>query len=189
MHTIDVQVESNFVGELLNHTEVRGNEQETTLINNEDTEPTLVNIDPASLSGSVFVDRNDNGQFDPGEKPLANVPIDLKGTDITGRFVSRSTRTDSNGYYLFDDLTPGNYRVIETQPSGYRDGKDHIGDKGGVHGLSPGPFLIPNDVDSQYYQDLVFEIGLQSGDVGLNYDFGELAVSVSKIDFIGSANW
>ena len=187
--TIEVRVDTNIAGELINHSVVRGNEQETTLLNNEDTERTLVEVDPANIAGSVFVDRNDDGIFDPDERPLSDVVVDLKGTDLTGSFVFQTTTTATDGSYFFGNLPPGNYQVIENQPIGYRDGKDRVGDKGGVHGLAPGPLLIPNDVEPAKYQDLVFDIGLESGDVGLNYDFGELAVSVSKIDFIGSANW
>ena len=187
--TIDVRVDGNFTGQLLNHTEVRANEEEITLANNEDTEPTLVKIDPASLAGSVFVDRNDNGVFDSGETPIANVPVTLKGIDITGATVVRTTTTAADGSYLFDNLTPGTYRVEEAQPSRYRDGKDHLGTQGGATGSNPGPLLIPNDVDATQLQDLFFEIQLDSGEVGQQYDFGELAVSVSKVDFIRRFDW
>ncbi len=187
--TIDVRVDSDFTGQLLNRTRVRGNEAEITLANNEDTEPTLVSIDPASLAGSVFVDRNDNGTFDDGERPLGNVIVSLKGIDITGATVIRSTVTKPDGSYLFENLTPGTYRLVETQPSRFRDGKDHIGTNGGAHGENPGPLLIPNDVDPQKIQDLFMEINLSSGDAAEEYDFGEQAVSVSKINFIRPANW
>jgi len=187
--TIDVRVDEDFVGELLNHTEVRGNETETTLANNEDTEPTLVNIDPASLAGSVFVDRNDNGVFDSGETPIADVLVSLRGIDITGATVVRTTRTASDGSYLFEDLNPGTYRLVETQPTRYNDGQDNLGTLGGAHGENPGQLLIPNDVDPSQIQDLFLEIQLSSGDAGVDYDFGELANHISKLDFIRRANW
>jgi len=183
-------MDEGFVGELLNRTEVRGNETEITLANNEDTEPTLVAIDPASLAGSVFVDRNDNGVFDSGETPIADVLISLRGIDITGATVVRTTRTASDGSYLFENLNPGTYRLVETQPTRYNDGQDNLGSNGGVHGGNPGPLLIPNDLNSSQIQDLFLEIQISSGDAAVDYDFGELAThGVSKIDFIGSANW
>jgi len=40
-------------------------------------------------------------------------------------------------------------------------------------------------VDPSQIQDLFLEIQLSSGDAGVDYDFGELANHVSKIDFIG----
>ena len=187
--TINVRVDDDFTGTLLNHTEVRANEEELTLANNEDTEPTLVKVDPASLAGSVFVDRNNNGEFDSGETPIANVPVTLKGIDMTGATVVRTETTAVDGSYFFGNLLPGTYRVEEAQPTRYRDGLDHVGTQGGALGLAPGPLLIPNDVQPEQLQDLFFEIQLDSGEVGQQYDFGELAVTVSKIDFITRANW
>ena len=187
--TIEVLVDDNFSGTLLNQSEVRGNEAEITLANTEDTEPTLVTIDPASLAGSVFVDRNDNGVFDSGEAPIGGVLISLVGVDITGATVVRSTQTALDGSYLFENLNPGTYRLVETQPTRYNDGQDNIGTNGGAHGENPGALLIPNDVDPSQIQDLFLEIQISSGDAAVDYDFGELAAHISKINFIGSANW
>jgi uncharacterized repeat protein (TIGR01451 family) len=187
--TLEVRVDDNFVGTLLNEANVHGNETEITLLNNQDIEPTLVKVDPASLGGSVFVDRNDNGVFDEGERPLAGVQVALEGTDYNNQAVSRTTTTAADGSYLFENLDPGNYRVLETQPTRLRDGKDHLGTNGGAHGSSPGPFLVPNSLSTQQVDDLFLGIELAGGDAALDYDFGELAINVSKIDFISRANW
>lgn len=187
--TITVRVDEDFTGLLLNQSEVRGNETETTLVNNEDDEPTLVKTDPASIAGSVFVDRNDNGVFDSGEQPLAGVSVTLTGTDLTGAFVTRTTTTATDGSYLFEDLAPGTYRLVETQPSRYEDGQDHLGTNGGVHGQNPGPSLIPNDVDPAKVQDLFFAIDLSGGDAATQYDFGEHALDISKADFVRPLFW
>ena len=187
--TIDVRVDDDFSGELLNHTEVRGNEVEVTYTNNEDTEPTTVVVQTSSLGGSVYVDRNRNGAFDEGETPLRGVKVDLIGTDMTGATVVETTTTDEDGAYLFTGLLPGTYRVEEAQPARYRDGQETIGTEGGVLGNEPGPFLIPNDVEPTQLQDLIFEIQLGGGVNAADYDFGELAVNPSKSDFLGSANW
>lgn len=173
--TINVGVNQGFVGTLLNVAHVEGNEQETNLNNNDDDETTLVKINPASLAGSVFVDKNDNGVFDAGESPIANVLMTLKGTDITGATVVRTTRTATNGSYLFDNLVPGTYRVIESQPSPYKDGKDAIGTHGGFLGEQPGPFVIPNDVTADEVKDLVLGVELAGGQNATKYDFGEIA--------------
>jgi len=186
---IDVRVDDDFVGELLNFTEIRGNETEITLVNNQDDEPTLVAATPGSIAGSVFVDKNDNGVFNDGEKPLANVLVTLKGIDFAGNTVVRTTTTAGDGSYLFDNLAPGTYRLVESQPGRYDDGKDHLGTNGGFHGQNPGPLLIPNDVAPEQVQDLFMEIQLSSGDVAQNYDFGELAIGVTKMDFVGPASW
>ena len=182
--TIDVRVDEDFSGELLNHTEVSGNETEITLKNNQDTEPTLVKIVPASVGGTVFVDRNDNGEFDPKEPTLSGVIVTLTGVDVTGATVVRSVATGADGSYLFDNLNPGTYRLVETQPARYKDGKDHVGTLGGATGENPGPFLVPNDIDSEQMKDLLLGITLESGDAGLQYDFGEQAVNTSKADYV-----
>ena len=182
--TIFVRVDDDFTGELLNHSEVSGNETEITLSNNQDTEPTLVKIDPASIGGTVFVDRNDNGEFDSNEPTLSGVIVTLTGVDITGATVVRSLATDRNGAYLFENLNPGSYRIVESQPLRYKDGKDHVGTLGGASGTNPGQFLIPNSVDPAKVNDLFFGISLSSGDAGLQYDFGELAHDISKADFV-----
>jgi hypothetical protein len=132
----------------------------------------------------VFVDRNDNGVFDPGEATLPNVVITIKGVDLTGATVVRTTSTNASGKYLFDNLNPGIYRLVETQPDRFKDGKDHIGTLGGATGANPEQFIIPNDVDTEQIKDLILGITVGSGDEGLDYDFGELALTTSKADFV-----
>ncbi len=36
------------------------------------------------------------------------------------------------GVYTFDNLPAGTYTITETQPAGYTDGKDTLGNKGGT---------------------------------------------------------
>ncbi|MBA3482183.1 MAG: DUF11 domain-containing protein, partial [Pirellulales bacterium] len=187
--TIIVQVDTNFTGTLLNTVDVSGNEEETTYTNNQDTEPTLVEIDPATAGGHVYVDKNNNGIFDPGEKPIANVTISLNGVDINGASVSRTTTTDANGKYQFNDLTPGTYNIVQTnQPDRYKDGKDTVGQT--LDGFqTPLPVLnglLAPDLDPADFRDgdAFQEIFLDSGFAALNYDFGELAITTSKTDFI-----
>ena len=50
------------------------------------------------ISGFVFSDTNNNGLFDPGEKPIANSSIQLKNS--TGVVIGQ-TITDANGFYQF----------------------------------------------------------------------------------------
>ena len=82
--TITVQVERRRHGHALEpHRGVRqrgGNH----LPNNEDDEPTIVKIDPATIDGNVYVDKDNDGVFDAGERPLAGVTLTLTGNDFTG---------------------------------------------------------------------------------------------------------
>ncbi|MCE5266265.1 MAG: hypothetical protein LLG00_00060 [Planctomycetaceae bacterium] len=112
---------------------------------------------PASLSGFVYHDANNNGAFDDGETPLGGVTLTL--LNAQGQSTGQTTTTDENGFYSFDNLMPGAYGVAETQPAGYRDGLDAAGTAGGT-AHNPG--------------DLIDGAQLVSGQHGKNYDFGEL---------------
>jgi hypothetical protein len=182
--TITVVVAATFEGELYNTAHVEGNEPETNLNNNDDDETTLVEADPSSIGGTVYVDRNNNGVHDSGEGVLSGVIVTLKGIDAAGATVIRTTTTNASGNYLFDELNAGTYRIIETQPTRYKDGKDAIGSHGGYLGEEPGPFIIPNDVSSDEVKDLFIGIELGTGIDATDYDFGEQAVSISKRNFL-----
>jgi uncharacterized repeat protein (TIGR01451 family) len=122
--------------------------------NNPDLDAGL--IQRACLSGFVYVDENDNGLKEGGEAGIKDVPVTLTGTDIFGNIVSRTAATATDGSYQFCDLVPGTYKVTESQPSGYVDGKDAVGSAGGT---------LAND--------MVSDINLGSGVHGINYNFGE----------------
>src|SRR5207249_871561 len=53
----------------------------------------LVVVRPASFSGLVFADFNNDGQVDFGESGIAGVSLSLSGTDDLGHPVSRSLTT------------------------------------------------------------------------------------------------
>jgi hypothetical protein len=71
----------------------------------------------ATISGRVINDANANGRIDPDEQPIPGVTIRL----TNGSGGDRTTTTDANGNYRFDQITPGNYRVIETNLPNYLD--------------------------------------------------------------------
>ncbi len=69
-----------------------------------------------SVSGVVFIDANANQARDAGESGLGGVTLTLK--DSNGATVATTT-TAADGTYSFNNLTPGNYQLVETQPTGY----------------------------------------------------------------------
>jgi hypothetical protein len=84
---------------------------------------------------------------------------------------------------------PGTYNVVQpNQPERYKDGKDSLGTT--IDGLGlPMPLingLLAPDLDTTDLRDgEAFEgVFLDSGFAALDYDFGELAVTTSKVDFI-----
>jgi protocatechuate 3,4-dioxygenase beta subunit len=115
---------------------------------------------PASLSGTVYHDRNNDGRYNAGEEPLAGITVRL--LDATGQVVA-TTQTGQDGSYEFRDLRAGQYAVAESQPAGYLDGLDAAGT---VAGTTVGRAVNPGDE--------IRGIGLRWGDAGQRYDFGEL---------------
>lgn len=93
-------------------------------------------LNQASLSGTVFVDSNANGAYDANETGVDGVTIEL--LDSTGSPVldandeAITAITSSGGFYLFDDLSPGIYRIFERQPANFIDGAERLGSEGGV---------------------------------------------------------
>lgn len=118
-------------------------------------------LTPASISGYVYEDINNNGVKESGEKGIPGTTLTLEIlNEETGKYESTNltAQTNSEGYYIFKDLEPCRvYRIVESQPANYRDGKDSIGSLGG---------LVSNDV--------LYSISVQPGDAGTDYNFGEL---------------
>ncbi|HEY4759222.1 MAG TPA: SdrD B-like domain-containing protein, partial [Thermoguttaceae bacterium] len=109
---------------------------------------------PASISGRVHADLDQNCLYDLGEPLLAGVTIYL--LDAEGNHIV-VTQTDENGEYFFTELLPGVYGVEEIQPAGYFEGSAHVGSVGG-------------DLDGV---DRIINVGLGSGVNGVHYDFCE----------------
>lgn len=73
-------------------------------------------LEPEIVEGVVYEDTNADGDQDPGEPGIPGVTITLSGdADLT-------TVTVADGRFLFGGLTPGDYEIAETQPSGYLNG-------------------------------------------------------------------
>jgi hypothetical protein len=113
---------------------------------------------PASLSGTIFVEYDGEYGFSEGDMGLAGVEVILTGTDYQGNSVWLSVLTDDLGNYTFTNLLPGNYTVEKITPGGYNDGSPFVGTVDGVEEGSAG-------VNS------IMDIDLGSGDAGLNYNF------------------
>lgn len=118
-------------------------------------------VQPAKIGGFVYYDANNNAIKGPSELGIGGATVTLTGTDDTGAAVNLSQTTVPagtwQGLYYFQNLRPGTYKLTETQPSGYLDGKDTIGSQGGVTG-----------------NDVLSNLVLGSGANGINNNFGEL---------------
>ena len=91
--------------------------------------------------------------------PLGNVTVTLVCNDGE---LTRSTVTQENGEYLFEEVLPGSCWVEETTPSGYLDGPDTPGT---VNGVAQG-----QSVD----EDRLGPIVLLAGDQAVDYNFTEI---------------
>jgi hypothetical protein len=159
---------------------------------------------PASLSGYVYEDRNNDGIRDPAEPGIADVLIRLSGIDDLGNAISLETRTISGGSYRFDNLRPGLYVLSEVQPPNYNDGKETPGTVGGDAGVASiantarsASIASATSVDTAS-NDEIGPISLSAGDEGEEYNFGEIpkipvgpgggggsSVGSGKINFTG----
>ena len=89
-------------------------------------------IPPASISGRVWYDDNDNGVVDAGEAGIPGQEIVLEGTDDLGNPVRQTTVTDADGNYRFPNLRPGRYQVVQpNQPPETESGETVPGNTGG----------------------------------------------------------
>lgn len=91
------------------------------------TATTNLFVNSTKLTGTVFVDANQNGVEEFGDQGIGGVTVTLFGVDHLGNQVSRTTQSLPTGYYEFDSLRPGNYGLIEMQPDTYSDGADFAG--------------------------------------------------------------
>ncbi len=124
------------------------------------TEYNFCEAAPASISGYVYSDLSDDGNRDVGEAGIGQVNLAL--VDASGTVVANTT-TANDGRYEFSNILPGVYSIRETQPNGFYDGKDSAGS---IRGQRVGQ--VGTDGDS------VVAINLKQGDIGVEYNFGEL---------------
>src|SRR5262249_3652237 len=76
--------------------------------------------EPSQISGRVFVDDERNGIQDASDKGVPNALVFLD-SDGDGKFDSteRSTFTDAQGHYAFDNVAPGTYSILQVPPPSY----------------------------------------------------------------------
>ncbi|MGJ7535824.1 MULTISPECIES: SdrD B-like domain-containing protein [unclassified Variovorax] len=126
----------------------------------------------SSLAGRVYQDADYNNAASAGDPGIAGVTVTLTGTDMFGNPVSLTTTTAATtGNYAFNNLTPGNYTLTETQPAAFADGSDAAGTAGGTAG-----------------NDVVSAIALRSNVTGTGYDFGELLTRITTRVFVDANN-
>jgi len=166
--TIVTQVRPETTGTITNQAEVSGNETEITLQNNTALEPTAVDALFSSISGLVYLDLDYDGLMDGGESPISGVTVQLVGVDTLGQPVQLQTTTGNDGAFRFADLRPGTYRLVEDQPTSYRDGLETVGTVAATTNQN----------------DEFADINLGPGVDAVDYLFGEHPAGFSKRRFL-----
>ncbi len=87
---------------------------------------------PASLSGTVYVDTDFSGTFNAGDTGVPGVTVTLTGTNDLGQAVNVTTTTAADGTFSFKNLRPGTYTVTIPRPAGFADGTVSGGTLGGT---------------------------------------------------------
>lgn len=105
----------------------------------------------SGVAGVVYDDRNNNGVQDKAEPGIAGVEIRLEGP------TNRSTSTDKDGNFSFDQIPVGMYSIFERQPRGFLQGRLSQGSNGGKIG-----------------DDSFTGIGISAGKKAVDYTFGEI---------------
>ncbi len=112
---------------------------------------------PASISGTVYNDLNDDGQQElPNETVVPNIIVTLQSQGPNGTQTLKTTTTNSSGQYQFTNLAPGTYSVSYTLPANEFAGAPNNTDN--LHIASSG---------TKYSN-----IALTSGFQGTNFNFG-----------------
>jgi len=120
---------------------------------------------PASISGFVYHDANNDGVFDKiNEDAISGVKVILRDGD--GNFISEEN-TEADGSYSFEGLAKGEYLVEEVHPADWIDGKDTVGTVDAVANGFAG-------------NDEILGINLLYGDDGVEYNFGERLLGIIR---------
>jgi uncharacterized repeat protein (TIGR01451 family) len=72
----------------------------------------------ATLGDTIWLDENQNGIQDSGEKGIKDVTIELLKSD--GSQTGKTVTTDANGHYKFSALKPASYKIKITLPNGFK---------------------------------------------------------------------
>lgn len=155
-----------------------------------DTEPdeakVPVQILLSSISGHYWWDMQDNllsgssdrWAYNPGQEDelIKDMTLTLQVKDAMGNWVDRATtKTDANGYYHFDYLVPGEYRIVDKTV--FTNNVTQVGDRLGVIGAvtegtipsQSSGFGSASNLNSGSSRD-ISSIMLEADRHGVNYD-------------------
>ena len=126
----------------------------------------------SSLTGTVYVDLNKNGQYDAGtDKGLSGVVVTLTGTTSSGTAISQTATSGTDGSYSFSGLAAANssgYTLTEAATPGYGGGT-----------VKPG-----NTTNGTVSGNSISAITFTATSNLAGYNFGELAGSLAGVVYV-----
>lgn len=136
----------------------------------------------ATISGHVSEDTNNDDTGDVNLQFVDLALVDSNGTTIA------TTQTDINGSYIFIDVEPGTYTVVETQPSGLASVSEN---EGGADN-DPGNNTLDNIIsvvvgigENDVNNDFVEEAGVTIGDRVWNDENGDGIQDPTETNTVG----
>lgn len=129
--TIIAEVDDDVAGVLTNRatittTTVQGGGPTLPDDSEVDITSTLDDPELGIINGRVFDDRNNDGIFDAGsDVPRSGLTVTLRAPGTA--FVPRTTTTNNQGRWEFQNLPAGTYEVQLTRPEGFLDGLERPG--------------------------------------------------------------
>ena len=134
---------------------------------------------PASIAGNVS---RDDDNDDVGDLDLSGITVNL--IDTNGNTIS--TNTDLNGNYQFEDVTPGNYTIVQENAPNFADVAD-------AQGANDSEIAVSVEIgESVVAQDFVDEVPASvSGNVSRDDDnngTGDRNLAGISVNLIDSSN-
>lgn len=145
-------------------------------------------IEPGSIEGMAFIDRNEDGQLSEGEEALGGVLVEL----MQGGTVVASQTTDELGAFAFKTLRPGSYRLRIALPAGYLFGREvslNLAQEDDAQGESPEMLLdMGCSIDGLNYPALpgasISGCAWEDLDVGGVRDAAEPVLAGTKVELM-----
>ncbi len=131
-----------------------------------------------SLGNRVWYDADNNGLLS-NENGIADATVllykDNNNDDVADGAAIATQNTDANGYYLFQNLVPGNYIVGVAIPNGYVSSSVNAGDPDNNTNLDDnGQVLVGNEIRGLAITLVAGNEPDGGGDSNISYDFGLL---------------
>lgn len=115
---------------------------------------------PASISGNVFRDFNNNGISATPDTPLSGISVSITGGTLT---TPRIVSTDASGNFTISDLAAGTYTLTATPPNNTVAGRTTAGTAGGNGGTN----------------NIISGVTVTADQTATGYNFGQVPTNIT----------